>query len=342
MATARLIACLASSVAIKALGTIPLAREKTVPVASIVPIDREVFGCVGLQDSFPDCRCVDPSGVGRVECPLKTPPADAVRVACVGDSITAGLYASDATKSYPAQLQRLLDATHGEGKYSVQNLGASDTSLEVDTPAPYVRSAQFKALASGTWDVIVIMLGTNDGKRLMPECAPGLPITACPFAADYTAFVEFCAKLGRLGNAPSIYIMVPPPLMRDYPTPPGAGVRQSVVNSVLPDVIPALFDKNPHVTAVIDIFSLMGGSSAWPSVFPPQGCTLTSFLPACAWFCDAQNCNQVHPNNRGYEHMAKYIGSILNVHFGESTFTARILDPAPGARQLLSNEVKLI
>jgi hypothetical protein len=38
-----------------------------------------------------------------------------IKVACVGDSITAGYLASNATVAYPGVLQSLLDAKHGAG-----------------------------------------------------------------------------------------------------------------------------------------------------------------------------------------------------------------------------------
>ena len=43
--------------------------------------------------------------------------ADAVRIACVGDSITAGVCSSAATRR-TAQLQLMLDAAHGPGAYA--------------------------------------------------------------------------------------------------------------------------------------------------------------------------------------------------------------------------------
>lgn len=39
--------------------------------------------------------------------------ATAIKVGCVGDSITAGVHSSGGIHPYPAQLQLLLDAAHG-------------------------------------------------------------------------------------------------------------------------------------------------------------------------------------------------------------------------------------
>ena len=49
----------------------------------------------------------------------------------------------------------------------------------------------------------------------------------------------------------------------------------------------------------------MGGSPDWASKFP-QKCSLATaktYKP-CAWWCDAQSCDQCHPNNNGYTEMA--------------------------------------
>ena len=36
--------------------------------------------------------------------------------------------------AYPAQLQRMIDATHGRGKYAVTNLGACGSTVLKKTP----------------------------------------------------------------------------------------------------------------------------------------------------------------------------------------------------------------
>ena len=51
-----------------------------------------------------------------------------LRVACVGDSITAGYKASNASMAYPGRLQDILDAWR-PGKYAVTNLGAGGATL---------------------------------------------------------------------------------------------------------------------------------------------------------------------------------------------------------------------
>ena len=59
---------------------------------------------------------------------LKNEPntKDAIKIACVGDSITEGIgidAAQRPTSAYPAQLQTILDERYGQGSYNVGNFG---------------------------------------------------------------------------------------------------------------------------------------------------------------------------------------------------------------------------
>ena len=56
----------------------------------------------------------------------------------------------------------------------------------------------------------------------------------------------------------------------------------------------------------------MGGVPDWQSSFP-DGCTLNSPWPACPWWCDAQHCDQCHPNDSGYAHLAQLVKSGLGL-----------------------------
>ena len=77
-----------------------------------------------------------------------------IRVACVGDSITAGVEASAASSTYPSVLQSLLG-----DQYVVTNLGSSGATMQNDGYRPFVQTAMYRALLENTWDVVVLMLG---------------------------------------------------------------------------------------------------------------------------------------------------------------------------------------
>jgi lysophospholipase L1-like esterase len=95
-------------------------------------------------------------------CPfLLASPARAghVKIACVGDSITAGVGAAKGW-DYPSQLQRML----GAADYSVRNFGVSGATLLRNGDRPYDTRPAFKAALDFKPDVVILMLGTNDTK----------------------------------------------------------------------------------------------------------------------------------------------------------------------------------
>jgi alpha-L-fucosidase len=119
-----------------------------------------------------------------------------IRVACVGDSITAGIGAENG-KSYPSQLQYLLG-----DKWEVKNFGLSGRTLLKKGDNPYWVEAAFKEAQAFKPDVVIIMLGTNDTK-------PQNWVHKEEFAADYKQMVEtFLA----LESKPRVFVCHPCPV----------------------------------------------------------------------------------------------------------------------------------
>ncbi len=91
---------------------------------------------------------------------LKAPHQDAIRVACVGNSITDGSGIDLTYKyGYPAVLQDIL----GEG-YHVRNYGKSARTLMNSADIPYMKEFCWKDCKDFNPDIVVIKLGTNDSK----------------------------------------------------------------------------------------------------------------------------------------------------------------------------------
>lgn len=83
-----------------------------------------------------------------------------IKVACVGDSITAGVGASDPrTGSYPAQLQERLGK-----RYEVRNFGVSARTMLRTGDHPYHKEKAFQDALAFKPDIVTILLGTNDSK----------------------------------------------------------------------------------------------------------------------------------------------------------------------------------
>lgn len=83
----------------------------------------------------------------------------AIKVACVGDSITQGVGATDQAKtSYPPILQTLLGPD-----YEVRNFGSGGaTLLDVESNRSYMKRSVFAESVKFEPDIVLIMLGTND------------------------------------------------------------------------------------------------------------------------------------------------------------------------------------
>ena len=168
------------------------------------------------------------------------------RVACVGDSITAGAGIKDpATNSYPAQLGKLL----GEG-WDVRNFGRSSTTLLTNGNFPYIRTPQYKAALEFKPDVVVIKLGTNDTKPVNWEKRQG-------FVSDYVALI---GSFRVLESKPEVWICYPVPVY-----PERWGINDTDVKE---GVIP-LVDEVARQTGakVIDLYSALSGK---PEMFPDK------------------------------------------------------------------------
>ena len=111
-----------------------------------------------------------------------------IKVACVGDSITAG--------PYPGQLGKLL----GE-KFQVKNFGNSGSTLLKHGDKPYDKQKSYTDALAYKGDVVVIMLGTNDTK---PQ---NWGKHKDEFVADYKSLI---ADFAKADNKPRIFIATPP------------------------------------------------------------------------------------------------------------------------------------
>lgn len=277
------------------------------------PINPDL-GVPGFPDcvrSHPDLKLGVEEAADDLVCMQKDAPG-AIRIGMIGDSITAGVCSSGGNHPYPQQVQILLDQAYGEGVYSVTNLGACGSTMLKNANSPYWKRGQYTTLTSNEWDIITIMLGTNDAKdpdshgpdNWQHDCsAPDASahIEGCTFADDYKSMVEVVRTLGRNGSVPKVYGLIPPPLMQQF----SIGANQSVINSVYPNLVP-LIAKDNNLDGVIDVFTGMGGVTNWQDVFPDK-CVKSSPWAPCAYWCDDQHCDQCHPNDNGYAHLATIV-----------------------------------
>lgn len=164
-----------------------------------------------------------------------------VRVACIGDSITAGSGSSDRqTKSYPAVLAALL----GE-RYEVRNFGIGGRTLLKNGDRPYWAENFFRESQDFRPDIVVVKLGTNDSK---PQ---NWDAHAAEFESDLR---EMLTAYRDLPNRPRVYVCFPA-----WITDNGMGIRENVVAA---EVIPIISRVAAETgVGVIDLHTTLYGAA---------------------------------------------------------------------------------
>lgn len=121
----------------------------------------------------------------------------AIKVACVGNSITEG---AGLDKTYPEALQELL----GEA-YEVRNYGVGGRTLLKKGDFPYWNESMYEEVLAWHPDIVVIKLGTNDTKPQNWQYKKD-------FVKDYKAFVK---SFQKLPSNPQVYVCYPVPVFED-------------------------------------------------------------------------------------------------------------------------------
>ena len=162
-----------------------------------------------------------------------------IRVACVGDSITAGSTLEDrVNEAYPAVLGRLL----GE-KFEVRNFGIGGRTALYQGDLPYVAEKIFKDAKEFAPDVVIIKLGTNDSKARNWKYKNS-------FKGDLSDIVE---QFLSLKSKPRVYLCAPVWCNR---VKKGSCDEKVIVEEVIPLIMEAAKEKN---LKVIDLHPLLFG-----------------------------------------------------------------------------------
>ena len=205
------------------------------------------------------------------------PPSEAIRVACVGDSLTQ-------SSEYTLDLWELLggnarytvgnytiepkndSALNSGARYAVGNFGAGSTTVLLNTETPYMNTSVFKDALEFQPNISIIMLGTNDAQ-------PNLQQYNTSFVSDYitliTAFQELTGK-------PKIWIVLPPPIFSNQS---GKISPEYFKLTLIADIEQAANETN---LPTIDVYSALAG---YGDYFP----------------------DGVHPNKEGAELIAEAI-----------------------------------
>lgn len=125
------------------------------------------------------------------------------KVACIGDSVTAGYLLSDAAnESYPSQLQILMG-----NNYEVKNFGHSGATLLKKGHKPYYKTKEYTDAIAYRPDIAIIHLGLNDtDPRNWPNYKE-------EFDADYSSLID---TLKKQNPAVKIYICRLSPIFNEH------------------------------------------------------------------------------------------------------------------------------
>ncbi len=181
-------------------------------------------------------------------------PAEVVKVACVGDSITFGARVEDRAKNnYPAQLERIL----GNG-YRVENFGVSGRTLLSKGNLPWISHPYYKQVSAFEPDIVVIKLGTNDAKPVnWKHKAEFLPDT-----------LELIHHFKSLPSKPRILLCTPVPGLTGPAKSQGNIPAKVIADEVVPLVRQAAEQSDVEL---IDLFTEFGFfESDLPAILPDK------------------------------------------------------------------------
>ena len=177
---------------------------------------------------------------------FKAPRKDAVRVACIGNSITFGAGIKNRSRdSYPSVLARMLG-----DNYWVKNFGVSARTMLNKGDHPYMNEPAYKNALAFNPNIVVIKLGTNDSKSFNWK-----------YKADFMKDAQNMINAFKgLPSQPMIYLCYP---SKAYLT--GDGINDDIISKEIIPMIKKLAKKND--LSVIDLHTAMDGM---PELFPDR------------------------------------------------------------------------
>ena len=177
---------------------------------------------------------------------FEAPRKDAVRVACIGNSITFGAGIRNRSRdSYPSVLARMLGDS-----YWVKNFGVSARTMLNKGDHPYMNEPAYKNALAFNPNIVVIKLGTNDSKSFNWK-----------YKADFMKDAQTMIDAFKgLPSQPKIYLCYP---SKAYLT--GDGINDDIISKEIIPMIKKLAKKND--LSVIDLHTAMDGM---PELFPDR------------------------------------------------------------------------
>lgn len=143
-------------------------------------------------------------------------------VVCLGDSITSGYKLQEPGRlSYPAQLAKM-----AHGSWRVLNYGVNGATVLENGDIPIVAQEAYQQALTSVPDIVVLMLGTNDGKNANWR-----------YRADFVSnYVSLIQSFAELPSRPLIIVCTIPPIFQRFSN--GLSTRRSQqINVLLQQVV---------------------------------------------------------------------------------------------------------
>lgn len=173
----------------------------------------------------------------------------AIKVACVGNSITEGPGRNN-PGSYPLQMQKMLGS-----EYEVKNFGVSGRTLLRKGDFPYWDEPQFDQVKEYQPDILVIKLGTNDSKPQNWRYKED-------FDKDYMDMIETFRM--NMPEECAVYICLPVPVFKD-----NWGITENILVEEMRPILQRVAEKTG--SEIIDLHSpLTNHASFFPDGVHPN------------------------------------------------------------------------
>jgi acyl-CoA thioesterase-1 len=179
------------------------------------------------------------------------------RVACIGDSITAGVGASSLSKDWVSDLGALLGPS-----VTIANYGVSGTTMMKQSDSSYWNTGDLPMVdtfvrntGANASAAVIIMLGTNDSKDSATGVDNWTATAPTRYAADYNSMID---ELLALTPTAQVFLALPPPAFAN-----GYAIDGTVIASqIVPIIRGVAADRQ---LPIIDIQTALTGMS---SLFP--------------------------------------------------------------------------
>jgi acyl-CoA thioesterase-1 len=198
---------------------------------------------------------------------------DKVRMAFIGNSITAGVYdfgKSDLQVSYATQFSFLMEKVYGDTLVTL-NAGVSGRTLTKHGPAPIWNEPVFKKALEFAPDICLIALGTNDSKPSLYN------LVQQEFYNDYQDMID---TFRYINPNVTFVICLPPPIRDGHPYSAGDPHNDTLLLKYTIPLIDSVAKTNNLF--VVDFH--------------------TPFLDSVQYFTD-----HLHPNKEGHKKMARIL-----------------------------------